>query len=76
LHHFTTFGAPPMFDQLRPFHSLARWAGIVALLLILPATHAAGLNDTGITTCSNKILCTNASVKKMNQNISFLRIFL
>jgi hypothetical protein len=42
-----------MFDQLRPFHSLARWASIAALLLILPAAHAAGLNDTGITTCSN-----------------------
>jgi hypothetical protein len=43
-----------MLDRIRPFHVLARWAGIVALLLILPATYAAGLNDTGITTCSNE----------------------
>jgi hypothetical protein len=43
-----------MLNRIRPFHALARWAGIVALLLILPATQAAGLNDTGITTCSNE----------------------
>jgi hypothetical protein len=42
-----------MLNHIRPFHSLARWAGIAALLLIFPAAHAAGLNDTGITTCSN-----------------------
>ena len=39
-----------MRDSLRFY---LHWAGIAALLLILPATHAAGLNDTGITTCSN-----------------------
>jgi hypothetical protein len=38
-----------MFDHIQLFHSLARWASIASLLLIFPA----GLNDTGITTCSN-----------------------
>jgi hypothetical protein len=42
-----------MLDRIRHFHTLTRWAGIVALLaLTIPAAHA-GLNDTGITTCSN-----------------------
>ncbi|WP_200153020.1 DUF1566 domain-containing protein [Chromatium okenii] len=42
-----------MSDSLRFLRSYLHWASIAALLLILPATHAAGLNDTGITTCSN-----------------------
>ncbi|PQJ96213.1 hypothetical protein [Chromatium okenii] len=42
-----------MSDSLRFLRSYLHWASIAALLLFLPATHAAGLNDTGITTCSN-----------------------
>jgi hypothetical protein len=36
-----------MLDYIRPFHTLARWAGIVALLLIFPAAHAAGISIAG-----------------------------
>jgi hypothetical protein len=42
-----------MLNRIRPFHALARWAGIVALLALTIPAPAAGLNDTGITTCSN-----------------------
>jgi hypothetical protein len=42
-----------MFDRIRSFHVLARWAGIAALLALTVPASAAGLNDTGITTCSN-----------------------
>ncbi|MBV5311625.1 DUF1566 domain-containing protein, partial [Chromatium okenii] len=42
-----------MLDCMRPFHSLARWAGLITLLALIIPAHAAGLNDTGITTCSN-----------------------
>ncbi|WP_200153424.1 DUF1566 domain-containing protein [Chromatium okenii] len=41
-----------MFNRYQLLRSLTRWAGIAALLLTIP-THAAGLNDTGIITCSN-----------------------
>jgi hypothetical protein len=42
-----------MFDRIRLFQSLARWAGIAALLTLTVPAAAVGLNDTGITTCSN-----------------------
>ncbi|PQJ95729.1 DUF1566 domain-containing protein [Chromatium okenii] len=41
-----------MFNRTGFFYSLARWTGIVALLLAVPIVYA-GLNDTGITTCAN-----------------------
>jgi hypothetical protein len=44
-------GELPMLYR-RSLLSLPRWAGIAALLLF-PTAHAAGLNDTGITTCAN-----------------------
>ena len=42
-----------MLDRMRSFHALARGAGLIALLVLTIPTHAAGINDTGITTCSN-----------------------
>ncbi|PQJ97486.1 hypothetical protein CXB77_00910 [Chromatium okenii] len=42
-----------MLDRMRSFYSLARGAGLIALLALAIPTHADGLNDTGITTCSN-----------------------
>ncbi|MBV5308199.1 hypothetical protein [Chromatium okenii] len=51
-----------ILDRIRPFQLLARWAGIAALLVFTVPASAAGLNDTGITTCSNatenSLLCT------------------
>ena len=42
-----------MLERMRSFHVLAHWAGIAALLALTVPIYAAGLNDTGITTCSN-----------------------